>query len=363
MEEWKDVVGWEEKYKVSNKARVWNKLTDVEVAQVLAGIPQYKYVNLNLRGQYGFERVHRLVAIAFLENPLELPFVDHIDRDKFNNNLSNLRWVTRSDNNRNQDNTVIIDGLHIKDYVNRYESPYAAYVYILSRTGKGMPVQQALDEYDEFLEYGLLRRKVEFEGVEYYLVDLANKYNVEYKILSNKLNSGWNLWNALHNIPEKHIHSIEVRGRDGVGHWYPSKDYFCSLHSTSWGTVGRLIEEGKYFEEVLEWDGKDHLRQTVLGVTGTIRELCKHFEVSEGAVLTNMQKKGMSLEEALTSPRQRVKRLGINGVYNSPKYWYESFGIDAKRANRWKSNKEDRTFKDTLEYFGVDTSGMEISLT
>lgn len=38
---WKDVIGWEEKYKVSSQARVWNKITDVEVAQVLTGIPQY----------------------------------------------------------------------------------------------------------------------------------------------------------------------------------------------------------------------------------------------------------------------------------------------------------------------------------
>lgn len=127
--------------------------------------------------------------------------------------------------------------------------------------------------------------------------------------------------------------------------------------------VSRLIREGKYLEDILEWDGKDHLRQTVLGVTGTIKELCRYFEVSEGAVSTNMTKKGMTLEEALKSPRQRVKRLAINGVYNSPKYWYESFGINPKRANGWKANKEGRTFKETFEYFGVDTSNMDISLT
>jgi len=42
--------------------------------------------------------VHRLVAIAFLKNPLNLPCVNHIDHNRSNNDLSNLEWVTDSDN-------------------------------------------------------------------------------------------------------------------------------------------------------------------------------------------------------------------------------------------------------------------------
>ena len=46
--------------------------------------------------------VHRLVAKAFIPNPNNLEFVDHKDRDKNNNNVDNLRWVTRRDNNCNR---------------------------------------------------------------------------------------------------------------------------------------------------------------------------------------------------------------------------------------------------------------------
>lgn len=44
------------------------------------------------------ESVHRLVASVFVENPLELETVDHIDGDKLNNHYTNLRWMTREEN-------------------------------------------------------------------------------------------------------------------------------------------------------------------------------------------------------------------------------------------------------------------------
>jgi len=46
--------------------------------------------------------VHRLVAETFIENPSDLPEVDHKDRDKSNNCVDNLRWVTRQENMENR---------------------------------------------------------------------------------------------------------------------------------------------------------------------------------------------------------------------------------------------------------------------
>ena len=53
------------------------------------------YLELTLKDNEGnkfCKRVHRIIAEVFLENPLNLPVVNHISRDRTNNNLSNLVW-------------------------------------------------------------------------------------------------------------------------------------------------------------------------------------------------------------------------------------------------------------------------------
>ena len=58
----------------------------------------YHIVTLTIDGKKSTKKIHRLVATAFIPNPDNKPEVNHIDGNKFNNNVENLEWVTQSEN-------------------------------------------------------------------------------------------------------------------------------------------------------------------------------------------------------------------------------------------------------------------------
>lgn len=105
-EEWRDIKGYEGKYKISNKGRVmslYKKNTPYKGAyRSKIMIPQiaWKYycVDLLKNGKRRKSLIHRLVADAFIPNPENLLFVNHKDENKLNNNVSNLEWCTKEYN-------------------------------------------------------------------------------------------------------------------------------------------------------------------------------------------------------------------------------------------------------------------------
>lgn len=110
MEEiWKDIIGYENMYQVSNFGRVkslarytcQNHLLTEKILKISHNNKGYCDVSLRKNGIRKHYKVHRLVAMAFVENPKNLNEVDHIDTNKDNNRFDNLRWVTHSENHLN----------------------------------------------------------------------------------------------------------------------------------------------------------------------------------------------------------------------------------------------------------------------
>lgn len=96
-EQWRDVVGYEGLYQISNSGKLRN--TKGHILKVHIAHNGYCYFNISKNSVAKSKRVHRLVAEAFIPNPENKAEVNHKDGDKFNNHVENLEWMTKSENN------------------------------------------------------------------------------------------------------------------------------------------------------------------------------------------------------------------------------------------------------------------------
>lgn len=113
---WKEIAGWNGKYLISNFGRVKSiggkyKLRYPDGYITLGCIDTLGYhVFILFRPGHKFrQRVHALVANAFLEKPTHANCVNHKDGNKLNNHVDNLEWTTRGDNVRHAVKTGLLN--------------------------------------------------------------------------------------------------------------------------------------------------------------------------------------------------------------------------------------------------------------
>ncbi len=124
MEEWKDIPGYFGLYIISNMGRImrvpgWDVVKGSEIVKgkirhyerqrivklriLKPSIDRdgYHRISLSKNGKAKIFTVHRLVVMAFIPNPENKPEIDHINGNKQDNRVENLRWVTHKENINN----------------------------------------------------------------------------------------------------------------------------------------------------------------------------------------------------------------------------------------------------------------------
>lgn len=154
-EVWKDVLGFEGRFQISNKGVLKNIQTNKILKQHVSK-KGYATIATKVNGKNYCFRVHRLVAIAFIDNVENKSEVNHKDSDKLNNSIDNLEWVTPKENIHHS----IINNTHVMP-----------------------PVTKALSEEDRlFIKTHYKERDKDF-GCR----ALARKFNVCHKTIQNIL--------------------------------------------------------------------------------------------------------------------------------------------------------------------------------
>lgn len=153
------VAGYEGKYSVSNTGQVFshNYLRTGETRELSTTLNHdgYLYVILSNNGKSKNHYVHKLVLEAFVDNPHDKPCCDHIDKNRTNNIVSNLQWVTHKENN-NKPGTQYKRGRAISRIKQKYKTP-------ITKTYDKIPTELLPKCHNGVISMRTFRRCLSFE--------------------------------------------------------------------------------------------------------------------------------------------------------------------------------------------------------
>lgn len=137
------------RFMVSNRGRIYNIRTG-RFQKSAEGTRGYLKIGLGLNGKRFWFNIHRLVATYFVPGHRKGYVVDHIDREKTNNDFSNLRWISSRGNALNRGPHQSPLGHNIAKHGAGYRAQFSvngSHINLPTR----QTIQEAIDDRDEYV--------------------------------------------------------------------------------------------------------------------------------------------------------------------------------------------------------------------
>ncbi len=134
-------------YEVSNFGNIRNIRTKRILKTQISKNGKYPQLSLYKNRKCYAIKVHRMVAITHIDNPNNYPEVDHKDRNRLNNNISNLRWATGK---MNRENSLFNKDPYIT--FNRNNNKYLVYIPLLHQYYEYDMIDDAMSKFLGYLD-------------------------------------------------------------------------------------------------------------------------------------------------------------------------------------------------------------------
>jgi len=143
-------------YEINKLGHIRRKYKNGNIKYLTPHLTKDNYFRVSIQNKHYL--LHRLLATTFIDNPENKPHIDHLDRNRQNNSLENLKWCTPYENNQNKvynNKGCVCETKHI--YKNKTYTYYRCYWY--ENKKKRSKTFNTREKAEQFLQEIYLNKK------------------------------------------------------------------------------------------------------------------------------------------------------------------------------------------------------------
>ena len=247
---WKRINGYEE-YEISNLGRVKSFKRDRKgkiMKPKFSG--EYLAVTLCADGQQERKTIHRLVAEHFIPNPSGLPWVNHKDGNKLNNKVTNLEWVTPSENNNHAYEIGLKKGVkgekHGRSKLNEID---VITIYHLAKS-EVIPIKKIANKFGvTFQTVSDIKLEKRWKHLTNPQAEKIELLNAEIETLQAKWEAQGLMIQKLHRENQRYKQALEFYAERDNYQWEvsyrPQQEIDCMVIDDSGHTARKALEDGE----------------------------------------------------------------------------------------------------------------------